>query len=250
MCSLCERRMPHLRRLHVRSATLPCVICDASMCDLHRVQLTTLDARCSGGRPLPRCRAVVAGGRCRWQCTRGRGARTRASSTGVVGQAAGKLPYATTLWLLDAVARHATAASSDFLRSRSGGAPTGASTGSADNAPCGPGCPVRCVCAAAGCYALSHCQQRVRLPPATRSPAACAPNAAARRTPAWRPPNARQLRVRRLPRESEVVPSSYIQFDFEGGSEPRRVVSAEGRGEARASPPPKSSAAVCVSKFV
>jgi hypothetical protein len=126
--------MPHLRRLHVRSATLPCVICDASMCDLHRVQLTTLDARCSGGRPLPRCRAVVAGGRCRWQCTRGRGARTRASSTGVVGQAAGKLPYATTLWLLDAVARHATAASSDFLRSRSGGAPPGASTGSADNA--------------------------------------------------------------------------------------------------------------------
>jgi hypothetical protein len=125
--------MPHLRRLHVRSATLPCVICDASMCDLHRVQLTTLDARCSGGRPLPRCRAVVAGGRGRWQCTRGRGARTRASSTGVVGQAAGKLPYATTLWLLDAVARHATAASSDFLRSRSGGAPTGAST-SADNA--------------------------------------------------------------------------------------------------------------------
>jgi hypothetical protein len=125
--------MPHLRRLHVRSATLPCVICDASVCDLHRVQLTTLDARCSGGRPLPRCRAVVAGGRGRWQCTRGRGARTRASSTGVVGQAAGKLPYATTLWLLDAVARHATAASSDFLRSRSGGAPTGAST-SADNA--------------------------------------------------------------------------------------------------------------------
>ena len=34
---------------------------------------------------------------------------------GVVGQAAGKLPYATTLWLLDAVARHATAASSDFF---------------------------------------------------------------------------------------------------------------------------------------
>ena len=88
--------------------------------------------------------------------------------------------------------------------------------------------------------------QRVRLPPATRSPAACAPQAAARRTPAWRPPNARQLRVRRLPRESEVVPS----LQFEGGSEPRRVVSAEGRGEARASPPPKSSAAVCVSKFV
>jgi hypothetical protein len=104
------------------------------MCDLHRVQLTTLDARCSGGRPLPRCRAVVAGGRGRWQCTRGRGARTRASSTGVVGQAAGKLPYATTLWLLDAVARHATAASSDFLRSRSGGAPTGASTGKSRDA--------------------------------------------------------------------------------------------------------------------
>ena len=174
----------------------------------------------------------MAGGRGRWQCTRGRGARTRASSTGVVGQAAGKLPYATTLWLLDAVARHATAASSDFLRSRSGGAPTGASTGSADNAPCGPGCPVRCVCAAAGCYALSHCQQRVRLPPATRSPAACAPQAAARRTPAWRPPNARQLRVRRLPRESEVqvVPS----LQFEGGSEPRRVVSALRGAERRA----------------
>ena len=34
---------------------------------------------------------------------------------GVVGQAAGKLPYATTLWLLDAVARHATAASSDLF---------------------------------------------------------------------------------------------------------------------------------------
>jgi len=85
-------------------------------------------------RPLPRSRAVVAGGHGRWQCTRGRGALTRSSSNGVVGQAACKLPYATTLWLLDAVARHATAASSDFLRSRSGGAPTGASTGSADNA--------------------------------------------------------------------------------------------------------------------
>jgi hypothetical protein len=32
-----------------------------------------------------------------------------------VGQAAGKLPYATTLWLLFAVAHHATAASSDFF---------------------------------------------------------------------------------------------------------------------------------------
>jgi hypothetical protein len=176
--------MPHLRRLHVRSATLPCVICDASMCDLHRVQLTTLDARCSGGRPLPRCRAVVAGGRCRWQCTRGRGARTRASSTGVVGQAAGKLPYATTLWLLDAVARHATAASSDFLRSRSGGAPPGASTGSADNVPSGPGCPVRCVCAAAGCYAHSHCQQ-ARAAAARHTLAGCV-CATGRRTPGAR----------------------------------------------------------------
>ena len=66
-CHICARRMPHLRRTmphlrrtmpHLRaqnatSATPPCAICDASMCDLHRVQLTTLDARCSGGRPLP-----------------------------------------------------------------------------------------------------------------------------------------------------------------------------------------------------
>jgi len=60
-----RRTMPHLRAQNATSATPPCAICDASMCDLHRVQLTTLDARCSGGRPLPRCRAVVAGGRCR-----------------------------------------------------------------------------------------------------------------------------------------------------------------------------------------
>ena len=44
---------------------------------------------------------------------------------GVVGQAAGKLPYATTLWLLDAVARHATAASSDFFAFPFGGRANG-----------------------------------------------------------------------------------------------------------------------------
>ena len=137
-----RRRSPHLRRFHVRSAPPPCAIC---------IVFTTLVARCSGGRPLPRSRAVVAGGHGRWQCTRGRGARTRASSNGVAGQAAGKPPYATTLWLLAAVARHATAASRDFFCvSFRGGAPAGASSDGADNAPSGPGSPVRCVCAA-GC---------------------------------------------------------------------------------------------------
>ena len=61
---------------------------------------------------------------------------------------------------------------------------------------------------AAGGSALlrdSHCQQRVRLPPAARSPAACAPQTAAR--PA-RPPPARRLSVRhRLPPESKALPS-------------------------------------------
>ena len=40
-------------------------------------------------------------------------------------QAVGKLPYATTLWLLDAVARHATAASSDFFAFPFGGRANG-----------------------------------------------------------------------------------------------------------------------------
>ena len=40
-------------------------------------------------------------------------------------QAVGKLPYARTLWLLDAVARHATAASSDFFAFPFGGRANG-----------------------------------------------------------------------------------------------------------------------------
>ena len=77
---ICAAHVPHLRRTFATSAPLPCAICGASMCDLHGVH----DARRAlhGGRPLPRCRAAVAGGSGRWQCTRGRGARTRASSNG------------------------------------------------------------------------------------------------------------------------------------------------------------------------
>ena len=66
-------------------------------------------ARCSGGRPLPRCRAAVAGGSGRWQCTRGRGARTRASSNG--GRSGG--------W--QAAVRHDTVVTRRRRSSRDGG---------------------------------------------------------------------------------------------------------------------------------
>jgi len=140
-------------------------------------------------RPLPRSRAVVAGGHGRWQCTRGRGARTRASSNGVVGQAACKLPYATTLWLLDAVARHATAASSDLFCVPFRGARQRARLPTVQTTPpAAPGALIQCVCAAGSATRTPTASNAragsVRLPPAARSPAACAPQAAARRTPA------------------------------------------------------------------
>jgi hypothetical protein len=142
-------------------------------------------------RPLPRSRAVVAGGHGRWQCTRGRGALTRASSNGVVGQAACKLPYATTLWLLDAVARHATAASSDLF-----------------------------------CVPFRGARQRARLPTVQTTPPAApgalysafAPQAVLRALPlpaaraeacGCRPPHARRLRVRRPP-HARLTPASCV----------------------------------------
>ena len=97
---------------------------------------------------------------------------------GVVGQAAGKLPYATTLWLLDAVARHATAASSDLFCVPFRGArqrarlPTVQTTPPAD-----PGALYGAFAPQAVLRALPLPAARaasVRLPPAARSPAACA----------------------------------------------------------------------------
>ena len=142
-------------------------------------------------RPLPRSRAVVAGGHGRWQCARGRGALTRASSNGVVGQAACKLPYATTLWLLDAVARHATAASSDLF-----------------------------------CVPFRGARQRARLPTVQTTPPAApgalysafAPQAVLRALPlpaaraeacGCRPPPARRLRVRRPP-HARLTPAGCV----------------------------------------
>ncbi len=90
------------------------------MCDLRRLHVRSAScSRCSS-------RAAAAGARCRaaarlWRAAAAVGsapadaAREPGHPQMVAGQAAGKLPYATTWWLLDAVARHATAASSDFF---------------------------------------------------------------------------------------------------------------------------------------
>ena len=105
MCHICAAHSPHLRRFHVRSAAPPCAICMA---------FTMLVARCTAGA---RCRAAAR----LWRAAAAVGsapadaAREPGHPQMVAGQAAGKLPYATTWWLLDAVARHATAASSDFF---------------------------------------------------------------------------------------------------------------------------------------
>ena len=95
-------------------------ICAASMCDLRRFHVR------SAWRSRRSSRAAAAGARCRaaarlWRAAAAVGsapadaAREPGHPQMVAGQAAGKLPYATTWWLLDAVARHATAASSDFF---------------------------------------------------------------------------------------------------------------------------------------
>ena len=92
-------------------------------------------------------------------------------------QAAGKLPYATTLWLLDAVARHATTASSDFFCVPFRGARQRARLPTVQTTP--PAAPG----ALYGAFAPQ---------PATRTPSA---SSACR----CRPPHARRLRVRRRP---------------------------------------------------
>ena len=121
-------------------------------------------------------------------------------------QAAGKLPYATTLWLLDAVARHATTASSDFFCVPFRGARQRARLPTVQTTP--PAAP-------GALYGAFAPQPATRTPSASsacrcRPPhtllAACAPQAvapcasqaaAAGCRPPNRPPNARRLRVRR-----------------------------------------------------
>ena len=115
-----RRRWPHLRRRFATFAPQIRHICAASMCDLRRLHVR------SAWRSRRSSRAAAAGARCRaaarlWRAAAAVGsapadaAREPGHPQMVAGQAAGKLPYATTWWLLDAVARHATAASSDFF---------------------------------------------------------------------------------------------------------------------------------------
>jgi hypothetical protein len=173
-------------------------------------------------RPLPRSRAVVAGGHGRWQCTRGRGALTRASSNGVVGQAACKLPYATTLWLLDAVARHATAASSDLFCVPFRGARQRARLPTVQTTP--PAAPGALYSA----FAPQAVLRALPLPAARAEACGCRPPHARRlrvrrRLPhAARPPNTRltpACRVCRLQPESEV--RAGVSHGAEGGAERR-----------------------------
>jgi len=96
------------------------------------------------------------------------------------------LVFARTLWLLDAVARRATAASSDFFcvpfrRARQRARlPTVQTT-----PPLAPGALYGAFApqAATRTPTASSACGSVRLPPAARKPAACAPQAAARRPP-------------------------------------------------------------------
>ena len=117
---ICAADSPHLRRTCATFAPHIRHICAASMCDLRRLHVR------SAWRSRRSSRAAAAGARCRaaarlWRAAAAVGsapadaAREPGHPQMVAGQAAGKLPYATTWWLLDAVARHATAASSDFF---------------------------------------------------------------------------------------------------------------------------------------
>ena len=117
---ICAADSPHLRRRFATFAPHIRHICAASMCDLRRLHVR------SAWRSRRSSRAAAAGARCRaaarlWRAAAAVGsapadaAREPGHPQMVAGQAAGKLPYATTWWLLDAVARHATAASSDFF---------------------------------------------------------------------------------------------------------------------------------------
>ena len=188
MKPICAAHSPHLRRTFApsapqiaTSAPLPCAICGASMCDLHRVH----DARRALQRRAPAAALPRGcGGRQRPLAVH---PRTRRANPGILKW------WQVRLLASCRTPRHGGYSTPSLVTRRrrrvtsfafpSGGAPTGASANSTYNAPSGPGSPARCVCAA-GCYARSHCQQRVPLPPAARSPAACAPQAAARRTPA------------------------------------------------------------------
>ena len=196
------------------------------MCDLRRLHVRSAScSRCSS-------RAAAAGARCRaaarlWRAAAAVGsapadaAREPGHPQMVAGQAAGKLPYATTWWLLDAVARHATAASSDFFCVPFGGRANG-----------------------------RVCQQYLQRPQRPREPCTVRlrrRRLLATRTPTassacgCRPPHARRLRVRRrlphaaCPPNARLTPlptaaceqasarvRSCVPSCFVGGSEPRR----------------------------
>ena len=205
--------MCDLRRLHVRSAS--CSRCSS--------RAAAASARCRAAARLWRAAAAVGS-------APADAAREPGHPQMVAGQATGKLPYATTWWLLDAVARHATAASSDFFCVPFGGRANGRVCQQylRPQRPREP-CTVRLrrrllatraptASNACGCHPPHARRLRVR----RRLPhAACPPNA--RLTP--RP--CQLLPVRRLPPESEVV-------CFEGGSEPRPRRGAHRRRAERA----------------
>jgi hypothetical protein len=137
-------------------------------------------------------------------------------------------------WLLDAVARHATAASSDLFCVPFRGARQRARLPTVQTTP--PAAPGALYSA----FAPQAVLRALPLPAARAEACGCRPPPARRlrvrrRLPhAARPPNTRltlACRVCRLQPESEVVP-------YRAGASR----GAERRGEARASPPPKSSA--------
>ena len=222
------------------------------MCDLRRLHVRSAScSRCSS-------RAAAAGARCRaaarlWRAAAAVGsapadaAREPGHPQMVAGQAAGKLPYATTWWLLDAVARHATAASSDFFCVPFGGRANGRVCQQYLQRPQRP-------------RELGTVRLRRRLLHgllATRAPTASS-------ACGCHPPHTRRLRVRRrlphaaCPPNARLTPlptaacaqasarvRSCVPSCFEGGSEPRRGEARRG-AERRASPPRRTSSAACV----
>ena len=238
---ICAAHVPHLRRTCATFAPHIRHICAASMCDLRRLHVR------SAWRSRRSSRAAAAGARCRaaarlWRAAAAVGsapadaAREPGHPQMVAGQAAGKLPYATTWWLLDAVARHATAASSDFFCVPFGGRANG-----------------------------RVCQQYLQRPQRPREPCTVRlrRRLLATRTPTA-PPHTRRLRVRRrlphaaCPPNARLTPlptaacaqasarvRSCVPSCFEGGSEPRRGEARRG-AERRASPPRRTSSAACV----
>ena len=186
-----RRRSPHLRRTFApsapqiaTSAPLPCAICGASMCDLHRVH----DARRALQRRAPAAALPRGcGGRQRPLAVH---PRTRRANPGILKW-----------WQVRRLAscrtpRHGGYSTPSLVTRRrrrvtsfafpSGGAPTGASANSTYNAPSGPGSPARCVCAAAGCLLRALPLPAARAAATRRTLAGCV-CAAGCRTPHARP---------------------------------------------------------------